>query len=189
MESLLEEKARFRQEVAEFRRVKKRLPRRVEELERRVQELLCALEEPPRAGKRQAAPFSRRWPKAHPAKPGRKAGANYGCRCHRPLAAGIDETLEAELPGCCPHCGGEVAETKMERQYQTEIPPSRVEQIEFGIHVGRCKRCGRRVQGRHPPDLPTAIPLRSRIHPTTAPSAYATSPATEHAFYPLNRYL
>ena len=189
MEPLVEEKAGFRQEVAELRRVKERLPRRLEELERRVQELLRALEEPPRAGKRQAAPFSRRWPKAHPAKPGRKARPNYGCRCYRPLAAGIDETLEAELPGCCPRCGGEVAETKMERQYQTEIPPSRVEQIEFGIHVGRCKRCGRRVQGRHPPDLPTAIPLRSRIHPTTAPSAYATSPATEHAFYPLNRYL
>jgi hypothetical protein len=122
MEPLVEEKAGFRQEVAEFRRVKKRLPRRVEELERRVQELLYALEEPQRAGKRQAAPFSRRWPKAHPAKAGRKARPNYGCRCHRPLAAGIDETLEAELPGCCPRCGREVAETKMERQYQTEIP-------------------------------------------------------------------
>jgi hypothetical protein len=93
MESLVEEKACFRQEVGELRPVKERLPRRVEELERRVQELLRALEESPRAGKRQAGPFSRRWPKAHPAKAGRKAGANYGCRCYRPLAAGIDETL------------------------------------------------------------------------------------------------
>jgi hypothetical protein len=57
-----------------------RLQRGVEELERRVQELLRALEESQCAGKRQAAPFSRRSPKAHPDKPGRKAGANYGRR-------------------------------------------------------------------------------------------------------------
>ncbi len=40
-----------------------------------MQELLRALEESQGASKRQAAPFSRRSPKAHPDKPGRKAGA------------------------------------------------------------------------------------------------------------------
>jgi hypothetical protein len=34
----------------------------------------------------------------------------------------IDQTLEAELPDCCPHCGGELEETKIEKQYQAEIP-------------------------------------------------------------------
>lgn len=157
MESLAEENARLRQEVAELKSSNERLQRRVAELERRVQELLRALEEAQRAGKRQAAPFSRREPKAHPAKPGRKAGAKYGRRCRRPIPATIDQTLDAELPGCCPHCGGEVEETGIERQYQTEIPPPRVEQIEFRIHVGRCKRCGKPLRGRHPRQTSDAV--------------------------------
>ncbi len=157
MESLVEENARLRQENAELKSANARLERRVQELERRVQELLRALEEAQRAGKRQAAPFSRRGPKAHPLKPGRKAGSAYGRRCRRPIPATIDQTLEAELPGCCPHCGGTLEETGIEKQYQTEIPQPRVENIEFHIHVGRCKRCGRRVQGRHPRQTSDAV--------------------------------
>ncbi len=128
-----------------------------ERLERRVQELLRALEEAQRAAKRQAAPFSRRPPKAHPAKPGRKAGAKYGCRSRRPIPSPIDQTLEAEMPDCCPHCGGELEETRIEKQYQTEIPPPQVERIEFHIHMGRCKHCGRQVQGPHPRQSSDAV--------------------------------
>jgi hypothetical protein len=40
-------------------------------------------------------------------------------------------------------------QTHIDKQYQTEIPQPRVERIEFHIHVGRCKRCGQRIQGRH----------------------------------------
>ena len=122
-----------------------------------MEELQRALEEAQRAGKRQAAPFSRRRPKAHPAKPGRKAGAKYGRRCRRPIPETVDQTLEAELPSCCPHCGGELVETGIENQYQTEIPKPRVERIRFHIHVGRCRRCGRRVQGRHPHQTSDAV--------------------------------
>ena len=43
-----------------------------------------------------------------------------------------------------------MGETGIEKQYQTEIPQPQVERIEFRIHVGRCKRCGQRVRGRHP---------------------------------------
>ncbi len=75
LESLVEENARLRQEVAELKSVNERLERRIQELERQVEGLLRSLEEARRAGKRQAAPFSRQEPKAHPAKPGRKAGA------------------------------------------------------------------------------------------------------------------
>ncbi len=157
MESLVEENARLREENRELRSANERLELRVHELERRVQELLRALEEAQRAGKRQAAPFSRRGPKAHPAKPGRKAGARYGCRSRRPIPSAIDQTLDAELPGCCPHCGGALEEAGIEKQYQTEIPQPRVERIEFRIHVGRCKRCGRRVQGRHPRQTSDAV--------------------------------
>src|SRR5271157_4078207 len=150
MESLVQENARLRQQVAELQAANERL-------ERRVEELMRALEEAQRAGKRQAAPFSRRAPKAHPAKPGRKAGAKYGRRCRRPIPKVIDETLEAELPGCCPHCDGPLVETGMENQYQTEIPKPRVERIRFRIHVGRCRRCGQRVQGRHPRQSSAAV--------------------------------
>jgi len=157
MESLVEENARLRRENAELRTANDRLELRVQELERRVQELMRALEEAQRAGKRQAAPFSRHRPKAQPAKPGRKAGARYGCRSRRPIPTAIDQTLEAELPDCCPHCGGELEEAKIEKQYQTEIPQPKVERIEFRIHVGQCKRCGQRVQGRHPRQTSDAV--------------------------------
>src|SRR5271157_420471 len=150
MESLVEENARLRREVAELKAA-------TERWERRVQELLRALEEAQRAGKRQAAPFSRRGPKAHPAKPGRKAGAQYGRRCRRPLPQKVAQSLEAELPGCCPHCGGEREETRIENQDQAEIPKPQVERIEFRIHFGRCKRRGRRVQGRHPRQTSDAV--------------------------------
>lgn len=150
MESLFEEKARLRREVAELKAANERL-------ERRVQELLRALEEARRAGKRQAAPFSRHQPKADPAKPGRKAGAQYGHRSQRPIPPAIDQTLQAELPDHCPRCCGELEEIKIDKQYQTEIPQPKVERIEFHIHVGRCKRCGERVQGRHPRQSSDAV--------------------------------
>ena len=56
--------------------------------------------------------------------------------------------VEVPLPACCPHCGGEVEETGVVSQYQTEIPEPRVERIEFRIHQGRCRRCRRPVEGR-----------------------------------------
>ena len=134
-----------------------RLERKIQELQAENERLRRALEEALRAVKRQAAPFSRRHPKAHPHKPGRKAGDQYGRRCRRPLPRKIDEIVEVPLPKQCPHCGGGVEEGEIVSQYQTEIPQPRVEQIEFRIHVGRCRRCRRRVQGRHPRQTSDAI--------------------------------
>jgi transposase len=45
----------------------------------------------------------------------------------------------------------------MVSQFQTEIPEPRVERIEFRIHVGRCRCCRRRVQGRHRRQTSNAI--------------------------------
>ena len=69
----------------------------------------------------------------------------------------LSQSLEAELPDCCPHCGGELEETRIEKQYQTEIPEPQVERIEFHIHFGQCKGCRRRVQGRHPRQTSDAV--------------------------------
>jgi transposase len=134
-----------------------RLEREIETLQKENERLRRLLEEALRAGKRQAAPFSRRDPKAAPQKPGRKPGKKYGRRCRRPVPRTIDQVVEVPLPANCPHCGGGVEEGEVVSQYQTEIPAPQVVQIEFRIHVGCCRCCRRRVQGRHPRQTSDAI--------------------------------
>lgn len=126
-----------------------RLEREIQQLRQEIDRLQRLLEEALRAAKRQAAPFSRRAPKANPKKPGRKSGSCYGRIAHREIPQRIDETLEAELPAGCPHCGGRLSETEIVEQYQTDIPAPRIEHLRFRIHVGHCRQCGSRVQGRH----------------------------------------
>jgi transposase len=126
-----------------------RLERKIEQLERQNERLRRALEEALRSAKRQAAPFSKGTPKATRNKPGRKPGSDYGRKAHRAIPAGVDETLEAPLPHRCGRCGGAVEETAVVDQYQTEIPEPRVHRIRFRVHLGRCRRCGNPVQGRH----------------------------------------
>lgn len=125
-----------------------RLEREIERLQAENERLRRALEEALRAAKRQAAPFSRRAPNASPQKPGRKAGPEYGQASRRGIPERVDEVVDVPLPARCPHCGGEVEETGVVSQYQTEIPEPRVERIEFRIHRGRCRRCRQAVQGR-----------------------------------------
>jgi transposase len=134
-----------------------RLERENAELRTEVERLRRALEEALRASKRQAAPFSRQKPKAHPQKPGRKSGQKYGRRYRRTVPERIDEVVEVPLPAQCPRCGGGIEEGGTVSQFQTEIPSPQVERIEFRIHVGRCRRCRRRVQGRHPRQTSNAI--------------------------------
>jgi transposase len=127
------------------------LRQRVSELEARVAALRQQLEETQRAGKRQAAPFSKGPPKPDPQRSGRKPGAGYGKKGHRPPPAPeqIDETLEAPLPEACPQCGGTLQETDVQAQFQVEIPRQPIHR-QFNVHIGCCQECGRRVQGRHP---------------------------------------
>jgi transposase len=81
--------------------------------------------------------------------PGRKPGPDYGQKRHRsaPPPAHIDEVHEAPLPDACPECGGPIAETDVQQQYQVEIPRQPI-RPQFNIHVGHCCCCARRVQGR-----------------------------------------
>lgn len=127
-----------------------------QELRAEIERLKSLLEEAQRAAKRQAAPFSRRSPKAHPKKPGRKAGSQYGRQCRRPIPEQVDEVIDVSLPTQCPHCGNAVQETGVVSQYQSEIPPPRVQRTEFRIHQGCCAACGRGVEGRHPRQTSTA---------------------------------
>jgi transposase len=125
--------------------------RTCEALRRRVAELEAQLAEALRAGKRQAAPFAKGPPKPQPKKPGRKPGKDYGRKGYRrpPPPARIDEVHEAPLPDACPDCGGPIDETDVQQQYQVEIPRQPIHR-RFNVHVGHCRGCARRVQGRHP---------------------------------------
>ena len=125
------------------------LQRRVAVLEAQVERLTRLLEQRQRAGKRQAAPFAKGPPKPNPKKPGRKPGKDYGTKAHRPAPERIDEVHEAPLPDACPDCGGPIEPTHVDQQYQVEIPRQPIHR-QFNIHVGCCRQCHRRIQGRHP---------------------------------------
>ncbi|HEV3261443.1 MAG TPA: IS66 family transposase [Gemmataceae bacterium] len=127
------------------------LQRRVHDLQAENQRLRGQLDEALRAGKRQAAPFAKGKPSAQPKKPGRKPGKDYGPKAHRlpPSPEQIDEVHEAPLPDVCPDCGSPLDETHIAQQYQVEIPRKPIHR-QFNIHVGQCRQCRRRVQGRHP---------------------------------------
>jgi transposase len=115
------------------------------------------LDEARRAGKRQAAPFSKGDPKKDPAKPGRKSGEDYGTKAHRPVPDHVDEEIRVPLPDACPCCRGELEFEDEVDQYQAEIAWVRGYVRRFRISRGRCRRCGRRAQGRHPDQTSDAL--------------------------------
>lgn len=138
-----EEIARLRAELARLERDRERLRR---ENERLRHELDAAR----RAGFRQAAPFSKGAPTARPRRPGRKPGPRYGRQGRRAVPPTITETYDVPVPPTCPDCGGAVDDTHVTAQYQEDLPPVQPLARRFDVHVGHCRRCGRRVQGRHP---------------------------------------
>jgi transposase len=127
------------------------LERRVHDLKAEVERLRRQLDDALRSAKRQAAPFAKGEPRPNPKKPGRKPGKDYGTKAHRqpPPPEQIDEVHEAPLPSVCPDCGGPLDETHVAQQFQVEIPRRPIHR-QFNIHIGECRCCHRRVQGRHP---------------------------------------
>jgi transposase len=124
----------------------------------RIAELEKLLEDSRRAGKRQAAPFRHGEVSDEPKRPGRRSGEAHGRHGHRMAPARIDRELEAPLPTCCPDCGGEIEHVRDDEQFQTDLPalpPPRT--TRFKVAVGRCRSCGRRVQGRHPEQTSDAL--------------------------------
>lgn len=137
-------------EREQLRRDVERLARERDRLQRENDRLKKELDLARRAGKRQAAPFSKNRPAAHPRRPGRKPGAAYGRQARRPAPVSIDAQHDAPLPRTCPTCTGLVVETGVATQYQEDVPPVRPLVRAFHVHIGTCQQCGRRVQGRHP---------------------------------------
>ena len=113
----------------------------------RLERLTVQLDAANRSAKRQAAPFARGPPKTHPKSPGRKRGDAYGPKAFRPVPPVIDEVYDAPLPARCPQCGGPIAFSHTDHQYQVEMP-RRPFHRQFNVAVGHCPCCRKRVQGR-----------------------------------------
>src|SRR5262245_764428 len=101
----------------------RRQARRIEELLAEVERLKAELEQSRRAGKRQAAPFSKGEPKAQPKPPGRNPGHPPSHRLAPPPAR-VDRTVEVPLPPECPECHAPLAEAPVtvHDQYQIDLP-------------------------------------------------------------------
>ena len=149
----------------ELRDQNRRQARLIEELRAEVERLKTELEQARRAGKRQAAPFSKGSPKADPKRPGRKPGHPPS---HRPAPPPeqVDRTVEVSLPMNCPECHAPLDETPVtvHDQYQIDLPEPKPIITRVRVPVARCPACYRRVQGRHPEptsDALGAAPFRS----------------------------
>lgn len=143
----------------ELDRAEQQIAKQQREIERLQQEndrLRKELETALRAGKRQAAPHSRGRRKAKPKRSGRKPGRDYGKQACRPIPSRVDETISVPLPEQCTHCGGGVEFQRQTAQYQEEIVRRTIVR-RFDIAVGKCRCCGRRVQGRHPLQTSDAV--------------------------------
>jgi len=147
---------KLRQEIEELRREREQLEKEKDRLRQERDHFKEELELARRAGKRQAAPFSKGEPKSDPKKPGRKPGEDYGRKAHRAVPVHADEEIQVFLPGSCPNCGGEIEERRVENQYQQEIV-RKTRVTCFKVHVGHCVNCGARVQGRHPRQTSDAL--------------------------------
>lgn len=149
LERLRREIEQSRQESDRLREENARLERERDRLRSELERLSRALDAARRAGKRQAAPFSKGAPAPQPKPPGRRGGGRHGRHGHRVPPAHIDEVIAVPLPRHCPHCQGEVAATRVATQVQEDLPVVRPHVRRFEVSVGACQRCGRRVQGRH----------------------------------------
>ena len=118
--------------------------------QRQIAELLAKVEQLQREGKRQASPFSKGKPVANPKRPGRKPGQGPFLHRAAPLEPAT-ETILANPPESCPHCGGELEQTKEELATRTDLPiqPQPVVTA-YRVAVCRCRKCGKTVRGSAP---------------------------------------
>src|SRR5512135_512733 len=136
----------------------RRQARRIDELCAEVERLKAELEQSRRAGKRQAAPFSKGAPKEHPKRPRRQPGHPP---THRPAPPPeqVDRTSEVPLPAACPGCHAPLDDVPVtvHDQYQIDLPEPKPVLTRFRVPVARCPACFRRVQGRHPEQTSDAL--------------------------------
>ena len=121
-----------------------------EELHKQVAELK-------RAGKRQAAPFSKGGRSSRPKRPGRKPGMGSFSYRKSPSPDEVTEPLVevAVAEDTCPGCGGRLEHEGVRVVYATDIPPIPRPQVTgHRVQICRCRSCGKQVRGRHPDVAP-----------------------------------
>ncbi|MGH7839563.1 MAG: IS66 family transposase [Candidatus Binataceae bacterium] len=122
----------------------------IRELVRQNAELRAEIEQLKRSQHRQAAPFSKNQPKANPKKPGRKRGQGVFARRPAPEMSEA-ETVTAQVPLCCPACGGPLDQIREEEATTTDLPLNpRPVVTAYRVPVCRCRQCGKRVRGTAP---------------------------------------
>jgi transposase len=134
------------------------LERRTAELEQLIATLRAENERLRRSQKRQAAPFSKETPVAHPRRAGRKPGQGVFRHREAPDAAVPSEppVLVPVREQICPRCGGELVADREERASVTDLPPRPLPVVrQYRVAVCRCTACGKRVRGRHPDLAPS----------------------------------
>ena len=141
---------RLRREHERADRNRDRYRRDRDQLRKKIDRLEDDLDKARRALHRQAAPFSRGIPRGAARRSGRKPGAAYGQKAHRPTPSRVDEHYDAPLPPACPDCGGRLRVTTHATQYQEDLPAVQPIVRAFHIPIAQCTACCRRVQGRHP---------------------------------------
>jgi transposase len=115
-------------------------------LEARIDELT-------RAGKRQAAPFSKGTRVENPKRPGRKPGQGTFKTRETPTPEQLSEP-PIDVPVAeptCPDCGGELAFDHVEEASITDLPDVVKPRVRlFRVAVHRCTGCGATARGRRP---------------------------------------
>ena len=117
-----------------------------------IRELQKRLVEAQRAGKRQAAPFSKGTRTAKPKRPGRKPGRGSFSYRKPPSADDLTEPIiDVSVAGdSCPGCGGRLEHEGVSFAYVTDIPPMPKPDVRgYRVQICRCQSCGKRVRGRH----------------------------------------
>ena len=115
-----------------------------------ILDLQKQLAEAQRAGKRQAAPFSKGKRTTKPKRPGRKPGTGSFSFRKPPSADELTEpTIDVSVSAeSCPGCGGSLEHEGVGYAYITDIPPMPRPQVkEYRVQICRCRSCGKRVRG------------------------------------------
>ena len=105
-----------------------------------------------RAGKRQAAPFSKGTHTTNPKRPGRNPGMGFFSYRKPPSpeelsGPPVDVSVTTDT---CHGCGGRLQHERVDVAYVTDIPPTpRPIVTEYRVQVCRCMSCGKQVRGYH----------------------------------------
>jgi transposase len=136
--------------------LRERLEQADEEIDRLRRENERLREELKAAGR--GSKRGKRTPKAHPRRPGRKAGPGRFTFRQAPTGAGTNSEPPIKVPVTvtqCPCCGGELRHERTDQATVTDMPQAAQPEVKsYAVEVRRCERCGQRVRGQHPDVAP-----------------------------------